>query len=59
MLNTDWREKRPAVAARLDIVDAQLDAAWTLKDCCAPATRKKERVRADDAEEEHAGADDR
>ena len=41
MLNTDWREKRPAVAARLDIVDAQLDAAWTLKDCCAPATRKK------------------
>ena len=40
MLNTDWREKRPAVAARLDIVDAQLDAAWTLKDCCAPAPRK-------------------
>ena len=41
MLNTDWREKRPAIAARLDIVDAQLDAAWTLKDCCAPAPRKK------------------
>ena len=41
MLNTDWRARRPAVAARLDIVDAQLDAAWTLKDCCAPATRKK------------------
>ena len=41
VLNTDWREKRPAVAARLDIVDAQLDAAWTLKDCCAPAPRKK------------------
>ena len=41
VLNTDWREKRPAIAARLDIVDAQLDAAWTLKDCCAPAPRKK------------------
>ena len=41
VLNTDWRERRPAVAARLDIVDAQLDAAWTLKDCCAPAPRKK------------------
>ena len=41
MLNTEWREKRPAIAARLDIVDAQLDAAWTLKDCCAPAPRKK------------------
>jgi hypothetical protein len=41
MLNTEWREKRPAIAARLDIVDAQLDAAWTLKDCCAPAARKK------------------
>ena len=41
VLNTDWRAVRPAIAARLDIVDAQLDAAWTLKDCCAPATRKK------------------
>ena len=41
VLNTDWRERRPAVAARLDVVDAQLDAAWTLKDCCAPAPRKK------------------
>ena len=41
VLNTDWREKRPVVAARLDIVDAQLDAAWTRKDCCAPTTRKK------------------
>ena len=41
VLNTDWRERRPVVAARLDVVDAQLDAAWTLKDCCAPAPRKK------------------
>jgi len=41
VLNTEWRERRPAVAARLDIVDAQLDAAWTLKDCVVPAPRKK------------------
>ena len=41
VLNTDWREKRPAIAARLDVVEADLKAAWTLKDCCAPATRKK------------------
>ena len=41
MLNTDWREKRPAVAARLGVVETDLKAAWTLKDCCAPAPRKK------------------
>ena len=41
VLNTDWREKRPAVAARLDVVETDLKAAWTLKDCCAPTTRKK------------------
>ena len=41
VLNTDWREKRPAVAARLDVVETDLKAAWTLKDCCAPAPRKK------------------
>ena len=41
VLNTDWRERRPAVAARLDVVSADLKAAWTLKDCCAPAPRKK------------------
>ena len=41
MLNTEWRERRPAVAARLEVVEADLKAAWTLKDCCAPAPRKK------------------
>ena len=29
------------VAARLDVVETDLKAAWTLKDCCAPAPRKK------------------
>ena len=41
VLNTDWREKRPVVAARLGVVSVDLKAAWTLKDCCAPAPRKK------------------
>ena len=41
VLNTDWREKRPTIAARLGVVETDLKAAWTLKDCCAPATRKK------------------
>jgi len=33
LLNTDWRVKRPALAARLDVVESRLDAAWTLADC--------------------------
>ena len=41
VLNTDWRERRPVVAARLGVVETDLKAAWTLKDCCAPAPRKK------------------
>ena len=41
MLNTDWRACRPAIAARLDVVETDLKAAWTLEDCCAPAPRKK------------------
>ena len=27
--------------ARLDVVETDLKAAWTLEDCCAPTTRKK------------------
>ena len=41
VLNTDWRALRPAIAARLGVVSADLKAAWTLKDCVVPATRKK------------------